>query len=69
MKALLLVMIRLWQNTFSRVFPPTCRFVPSCSDYAIEAFRKYGFFKGLWLAGNRLIKCHPWNPGGHDPVP
>lgn len=47
----------------------SCRFYPSCSNYTIEAIRRYGFFRGSLLAIKRLLRCHPWNPGGHDPIP
>ena len=48
---------------------PTCRFTPTCSQYALEAFRKYGPFKGGWLAMRRILRCHPWGGSGYDPVP
>ena len=48
---------------------PTCRFTPTCSQYALEAFRKYGPFKGGWLALRRILRCHPWGDSGYDPVP
>lgn len=48
---------------------PTCRFTPTCSQYALEAFRKYGPFKGGWLALRRILRCHPWGGSGYDPVP
>jgi hypothetical protein len=69
MKYLLLGLIRLWQLTFSKVLPPSCRFTPSCSHYGYEAVSKYGVFKGGWLAVKRIARCHPLNPGGYDPVP
>lgn len=69
MKMLLLGLIRLWQLTFSRVLPPTCRFYPSCSQYSYEAIAKYGPVRGGWLAVKRIARCHPFNPGGYDPVP
>jgi len=69
MKYLLLGLIRLWQLTFSKVLPPSCRFTPSCSHYGYEAVSKYGVFKGGWLAIKRIARCHPFNPGGYDPVP
>ena len=48
---------------------PTCRFTPTCSQYALEAFRKYGPFKGFWLSLRRILRCHPWGGSGYDPVP
>lgn len=65
----LLVLIRLYQVLISPLFPPSCRFVPTCSAYAYEAIRKHGPFKGLFLAAKRVLKCHPLHPGGFDPVP
>jgi hypothetical protein len=68
--ALLLVMLaRGWQLSFSLVLPPSCRFQPSCSAYAIEAVRRHGGLAGGWLAVRRLLRCHPWGGHGHDPVP
>lgn len=69
MKYLLLALIRLYQMTISRMLPPSCRFTPSCSHYGYEAIRKYGAIKGSWLAVQRLARCHPYHPGGFDPVP
>lgn len=69
MKQLVLALIRLYQNTLSKVLPPSCRFYPSCSQYGYEAVSKYGVLKGGWLAMQRLARCHPFNPGGYDPVP
>jgi uncharacterized protein len=66
---LLIVPIRLWQLTFSQVLPPTCRYSPSCSAYAIEALRRHGPVKGLWLGLRRIARCHPWGSSGYDPVP
>jgi len=68
-KYLFMGLIRLYQMTFSRVFPPSCRFEPSCSYYGYEAISRYGVFRGGWLAVKRLARCHPFNPGGYDPVP
>jgi len=62
-------LIRLYQRTLSRLLPKVCRFTPSCSQYAVEAFERHGFFRGLRLSLARLVRCHPWNPGGSDPVP
>ncbi|MBW6515840.1 MAG: membrane protein insertion efficiency factor YidD [Candidatus Cloacimonetes bacterium] len=61
--------INLYQKTISLAFPPCCRFTPSCSEYARQAFLKYGFFTALFLAGKRVLKCHPYHRGGHDPLP
>ena len=69
MKQLAMALIRLYQNTLSRVLPPTCRFYPSCSQYTYEAINRYGFWRGGWLGVKRLARCHPFNPGGYDPVP
>jgi hypothetical protein len=67
---LLLGLIRLYQITVSRALPPnTCRFYPTCSHYGYQAIYKYGVIKGGWLAGWRVLRCNPFNPGGHDPVP
>jgi len=66
---LLILIARAWQIGPSRVLPPTCRYAPSCSQYAIEALRKYGAIKGGWLALKRLLRCHPWGGHGYDPVP
>ncbi len=62
-------LIRLYQTCISPFTPPACRFTPTCSQYALEAIRKYGPFKGLWLAIKRLLRCHPWGGSGYDPVP
>ena len=64
-----LVVIKLYQYLISPVLGPSCRFYPSCSEYACQAFERYGPVKGLLLAVKRLLRCHPFNPGGVDPVP
>jgi hypothetical protein len=69
MKYVLIVLIRIYQRLLSPFLPPSCRFVPSCSQYGLEAVSHYGFFKGGWLAVRRLLRCNPLNPGGYDPVP
>ena len=65
----LIVPIKLYQILLSPLIGPSCRFNPTCSNYAIEAINKHGPFKGLWLAIKRISKCHPWGDSGHDPVP
>lgn len=69
MKYLLIAIARLWQLGPSMILPPSCRFSPSCSEYAIQALKKHGAIKGGWLATKRLLRCHPWGGCGHDPVP
>ncbi|MDT0576777.1 membrane protein insertion efficiency factor YidD [Croceicoccus sp. F390] len=69
MKHVLIAIARLWQLGPSVILPPSCRFAPSCSEYAIQALRKHGAIKGGWLATKRLLRCHPWGGHGHDPVP
>jgi putative membrane protein insertion efficiency factor len=69
MKWLGLGLIRLYQLTLGRVLPPSCRFTPSCSHYGYEAINKYGLLRGGWMAVKRIARCHPWNPGGYDPLP
>jgi hypothetical protein len=66
---LLILIVRFWQWGPSRLIPPTCRYSPSCSHYAIGALQKYGPIKGSWLALKRLLRCHPWGGSGYDPVP
>jgi putative membrane protein insertion efficiency factor len=66
---LLILIARGWQLGPSLVLPPSCRFSPSCSAYAIEALRRYGAAKGGWLGAKRIARCHPWGGHGHDPVP
>ena len=68
-KRLLIGLIRFYQRNISPRHPGCCRFIPTCSQYALEALRKYGPLKGLWLALRRLSKCHPWGGSGYDPVP
>ncbi|MCD6567154.1 MAG: membrane protein insertion efficiency factor YidD [Dehalococcoidia bacterium] len=69
MKELALDLIKLYQSTVSEATPHSCRFQPTCSQYAFEAIRKYGFFRGVWLAFKRLGRCSPFFKGGYDPVP
>lgn len=66
---LLILPVRIYQRVISPVLPPTCRFYPSCSAYAVEALTVHGALRGAWLAIRRLLRCGPWHPGGLDPVP
>lgn len=61
--------ILLYKASISPMLPPSCRFTPTCSQYALEALRKYGPLRGLWLTVKRLCRCHPWGGSGYDPVP
>ena len=69
MKYILMGIIRFYQMTISRVMPPSCRFTPSCSHYGYAAIEKHGAIKGSWMAAKRISRCHPFHPGGYDPVP
>ena len=69
MNQLALGLIKLYQNTVSRVLPHVCRFQPTCSHYAFEAIKKHGLARGSWLAAKRLARCNPSSEGGYDPVP
>lgn len=69
MKTVLVVLIRLYQLTLSSVMGRQCRFLPTCSEYAMEAIDKHGALKGSWLAVRRILRCHPWGGHGFDPVP
>ena len=62
-------LIRLYQNVISPMRPPTCRYYPSCSGYAVTALQRYGLLRGGWMAARRIGRCHPWTPGGVDHVP
>lgn len=65
----LLALVKLYQYCISPYTPPACRFTPTCSQYAVEALKKYGPLKGGWLTLKRLARCHPWGGSGYDPVP
>ena len=69
MRRLLIGAVRLYQIGFAPLLPPSCRFTPSCSVYAIEALERYGAVRGSWLAIRRVARCHPFHAGGYDPVP
>jgi putative membrane protein insertion efficiency factor len=64
-----ILLIKFYQLCISPLKPATCRFTPTCSQYALEAFRKYGPLKGFWLSFKRIMRCHPWGGSGYDPVP
>ena len=67
--AVALVGITIYRRFVSPLLGPSCRFTPTCSSYAYTAIERYGIAQGGWLAIKRIARCHPWNPGGHDPVP
>ncbi|MBO0960289.1 membrane protein insertion efficiency factor YidD [Neobacillus sp. MM2021_6] len=69
LKKIFLAIIRFYQVAISPIKPPTCRFYPTCSHYGFEAVQRFGAVKGGWLAIKRILKCHPFHPGGFDPVP
>lgn len=69
MKRTIVWMIRGYQLTLSPLLPPACRFYPTCSQYMMEAVERYGVPQGVWLGVKRLGRCHPFHPGGYDPVP
>jgi putative membrane protein insertion efficiency factor len=64
-----LFLIVFYRQLISPLFPPTCRFTPTCSEYSYQAFKKYNFFKAFKLSLFRIMKCHPFHPGGNDPLP
>jgi uncharacterized protein len=68
-KKLVIALIRFYQIFISPLKPPTCRFYPTCSQYGLEAVKRFGAIKGGWLTIKRILKCHPFHPGGFDPVP
>ena len=69
MRALALVPLRFYKRFLSPLLPPMCRFEPTCSIYMMQAIEKHGTLRGVWLGMRRLARCHPFNPGGWDPVP
>ena len=66
---LMILLVRFYQTAISPLTPAACRFTPTCSQYALEAIRKYGSFKGFWLEFKRILRCNPWGGSGYDPVP
>lgn len=69
MKKFIIALIRGYRSLISPLFPPSCRFHPTCSQYAIEAIERFGAIRGSWLAVKRILRCNPFHPGGYDPVP
>ncbi|MGX6443122.1 membrane protein insertion efficiency factor YidD [Neobacillus sp. K501] len=69
LKKIFIAIIRFYQVVISPIKPPTCRFYPTCSHYGLEAVQRFGAVKGGWLTIKRILKCHPFHPGGVDPVP
>ena len=69
MKRLLLALIGFYQRRISPLLGPHCRYTPTCSQYAVEAIERYGAARGGWMAFRRILRCHPFHPGGYDPVP
>ncbi|HAC15104.1 MAG TPA: membrane protein insertion efficiency factor YidD [Bacteroidetes bacterium] len=69
MRHILVFLVRGYQIMISPYFPSSCRYQPTCSQYAIDALKNHGALKGTWLTTKRILRCHPWAKGGHDPVP
>ncbi|WP_404357856.1 membrane protein insertion efficiency factor YidD [Methylotuvimicrobium sp. KM1] len=69
LQSLLIGIVRFYRLVISPLLPPSCRYQPTCSEYAVEAITRHGPFKGLWLTLKRLGRCHPWGGHGYDPVP
>ena len=68
MRIVLISLLKLYKVAISPLLPPSCRFVPTCSEYAREAIERYGALRGMWMGLRRLLRCHPFHPGGYDPV-
>lgn len=68
MMKILIFFIKAYQKLISPLLPGRCRFIPNCSQYFIDVLKKYGLAKGFWMGIKRILKCHPWHPGGYDPA-
>ena len=62
-------LVKIYQSIISPLFPPTCRYKPTCSEYAIQSLKKHGLIKGVYLSIKRVVNCHPWGGSGYDPIP
>jgi uncharacterized protein len=69
MRWVFILFVRAYQTVLSPLLPPACRYYPSCSNFAIEALERHGAWRGGWMATRRILRCHPFHPGGFDPVP
>jgi uncharacterized protein len=69
LKYLFILPVRFYQRVISPLTPPSCRYYPSCSQYMIDAIQEWGILRGIWMGIKRISSCHPWSPGGYDPVP
>lgn len=69
MTKILLFLVKAYQYLISPMLGPSCRYTPTCSEYAVQALKKYGAIKGFWLSIKRVGRCHPWHDGGYDPLP
>ena len=67
--SVLVLLVRVYQRAISPLFPSSCRYVPTCSEYAAQALTRHGIVRGLWLSAGRILRCNPWSDGGEDPVP